>query len=133
MNPCELALKFHQHRNASRAEEGDARGVNADPVVSLADGFGERPVEIVGPVAVEPSCDGHVECVAGQCPENVHCYRITSAAFDTIVEGTATPISLAAFRFTISFVFGTPTNGTAPGRSPRMTRTASFAASYPLS
>src|SRR5262249_20181413 len=132
----ELLVVLDDDADARGAEEADPRTVERYPVIALADGVGERPIEVIGPVAVDPSVDLQLEHVADRS-RDLHRSRpyppITLFALVRIAAGVVNPRARVASWFTISVVAPRLTNGMAAGDSPRMMRAAIRAASRPLS
>ena len=68
----EALVELHEHRDAGGADEGDAREVQTEPVVSLAHRLGEPGIEVVCPVAIEPTRDRQLHAPVDGVARNLH-------------------------------------------------------------
>ena len=130
----EPLVELHQHADAGRAQERDLLEVEAQAQPAFADGLGDAGVEVLGPVAIEAALDDQVGPIAGGPPGDLHQRAPTTrSARATRLAGSVRPIRRAEPGLTTSRVLPTFSNGMPPGRSPRMTRTASVADCMPAS
>ena len=136
VDALQLLVALHDHGNARRAHEDDVRQVQTDAIVPLAQRLLETLLQVIGPVAVEPSADAELQRAGRRDASDFHAYGrapITRCARARTAAGIRRPTTLAASVLTISFVSRAGSKGIEAGLSPRITRTAIRAAAAPAS